>query len=44
MTLITEVVTLVTGMVMLVTCFYMRKNGAEVPGQGAVGVSWRQGS
>ena len=43
MTLITGVVTLVTGMVMLVTHSYMRKNGGEVPGQDAVGVSWRQG-
>ena len=42
-TLITGVVTLITGVVTLVTRSYMCKNGGEVPGQGAVGASWRQG-
>ena len=42
--LITGVVKLVTWPVTLVTCPYLRKNGGEVPGQDAVGASWRQGS
>ena len=44
MTLITGVVMLVTGTVTLVTHSDMCKNGGEVPGQGALGASWRQGS
>ena len=44
MTLIKGVDTLVTGTVTIVAHSYMCKNGGEVPpGQGAVGVSWRQG-
>ena len=44
MMLITGTVTLVTWLVTLVTCSYMRKNGSEAPGQDAVGMSWSQGS
>ena len=36
-------VTLVTGEVTLVTHPYMSKHGGEVPCQGIVGASWRQG-
>ena len=43
MTHITGAVTLVTGVVTLVTRSYMHNNGGKVPGEGAVGVSWRQG-
>ena len=42
-TLITWAVTLVTWLVTLVTYSFMRKNGGKVPGQDAVGASWRQG-
>ena len=41
--LITGAVTLVTWLVMLITCLYMRRNAGEAPGQDAVAVSWRQG-
>ena len=44
MTVLTVAVTLVLVAVMLVTLSFMRKNGSEVPGQGAVGASWKQGS
>ena len=43
MTLITEAIMLVKWEVTLVTRSYMHKNGGKVPGQGAVGTSWRQG-
>ena len=40
--LTTGEVTLVTWPVTLVTCSYMHENGGEVPGQDAVGASWRK--
>ena len=43
MTLITGMDTLVTGAVTIVVRSYMYKNGGEVPEQGAVRASWRQG-
>ena len=42
--LITGVDMLITGAVMLLTHSYIRKDGGEDPGQGAVGMSWRQGT
>ena len=41
--LITGEVILVTWLVMLVTCLYIRKIDGEAPGQDALGVSSRQG-
>ena len=38
-TIITREVMLVTGEVILVTCSFIRNNGGEIPGQGAVGAS-----
>ena len=43
MALITRAVTFITGVVTLVTRSDMCKNGGEVPGEGALGASWRQG-